>query len=146
VLSARHRLHRPADFSAVIRYGARAGRSAVVVHLLPAEPAEPAESAESAESAEAPMAGADPSHPAPSRVGFVVPRAVGPAVVRNQVTRRLRALSTDRIDRCDLFPPGSRTVIRALPTAAVTPYAQLGEQLDSALAAAARRAGLEVGR
>jgi ribonuclease P protein component len=140
VLSARHRLHRPADFSAVIRYGARAGRSAVVVHLLPAE------SAESAESAEAPLAGADPSHPAPSRVGFVVPRAVGPAVVRNQVTRRLRALSTDRIDRCDLFPPGSRTVIRALPTAAVTPYAQLGEQLDSALAAAARRAGLEVGR
>ena len=140
MLSARHRLHRPADFSAVIRYGARAGRSAVVVHLLPAE------SAESAESAEAPLAGADPSHPAPSRVGFVVPRAVGPAVVRNQVTRRLRALSTDRIDRCDLFPPGSRTVIRALPTAAVTPYAQLGEQLDSALAAAARRAGLEVGR
>jgi ribonuclease P protein component len=140
VLSARHRLHRPADFSAVIRYGARAGRSAVVVHLLPAEPAEPAKSAE------VPLAGADPSHPAPSRVGFVVPRAVGPAVVRNQVTRRLRALSTDRIDRFDLFPPGSRTVIRALPTAAVTPYAQLGEQLDSALAAAARRAGLEVGR
>ena len=137
MLSARHRLRRPADFSAAIRYGARAGRSAVVVHLLPAEPAQPAEAAREA---------ADTSHLAPSRVGFVVPRAVGTAVVRNQVIRRLRALSTARIDRFDLLPPGSRTVIRALPTAAVTPYAQLGEQLDSALAAAARRAGLEVGR
>lgn len=135
MLSARHRLRRSADFSAVIRHGARAGRRALVVHLLPAEP----------------LGAADPpSEPPPAQVGFVVPRAVGSAVVRNRVTRRLRALSTDRMDRFDAiapaFPPGSRTVIRALPTAAVTPYAELGAQLDSALAAAARRAGREVAR
>ena len=122
MLSARHRLHRSADFSAVIRHGARAGRSALVVHLLLPE----------AFSEE------------PAQIGYVVPRAVGSAVIRNQVTRRLRALCADRIERSAVFPTGSRVVIRALPTAAVTSYAELGAQLDSALAGAARKAGLVV--
>lgn len=130
MLSARHRLRRSADFSAVIRHGARAGRSAVVVHLLPQDPAGAVP-----DDVPTPVDG-------PALVGYVVPRAVGTAVVRNQVTRRLRALSADRIERSGLFPPGSRVVIRALPTAAVTPYSELGAQLDSALAGAARKAGL----
>ena len=47
----------------------------------------------------------------PARVGFVVPRAVGPAVIRNQVRRRLRHLVRDRLDR---LPDGTRLVVRAL--------------------------------
>lgn len=124
MLSARHRLRRSADFSAVIRQGARAGRSAVVVHLLPGDRSDDVDG--------------------PALVGFVVPRTVGTAVVRNQVTRRLRALCADRIERSALFPPASRVVIRALPTAVVTPYSELGAQLDSALAGALRRAAVVV--
>jgi ribonuclease P protein component len=95
-------------------------------------------------------AGADPvpapvPASAPARVGFVVPRAVGNAVVRNHVTRRLRALCAARLDRSEGvsagFPPGSRVVVRALPTAADSSYAALGSQLDTALSAAVRRAG-----
>ena len=133
MLSVRHRLRHPADFSAVLRHGTRAGREALVVHLLLDDG----------------EAGADPS-PAPvpaaqpARVGFVVPRGVGNAVVRNHVTRRLRALSAARIDGLEGFapgfPPGSRVVIRALPTAADSSYAALGAQLDAALSTAVRRA------
>jgi ribonuclease P protein component len=137
VLSVRHRLRHPADFSAVLRHGSRAGREALVVHLLLDDG----------------QAGAEPlSAPvlasAPARVGFVVPRAVGNAVIRNHVTRRLRALSAARIDRLEGFPPGfppgSRVVIRALPTAGDTSYAALESQLDAALATAVRRAGSKV--
>lgn len=140
MLSARHRLRRSADFSAVIRHGARAGRSALVVHLLPSD-ASAGASAESAPSLSEP-APSPSEQDGPALVGYVVPRAVGTAVIRNQVTRRLRALCADRIEHSALFPPGSRVVIRALPTAAVTPYAELGAQLDSSLAGAARKAGL----
>lgn len=139
MLSARHRLRRSADFSAVIRHGARAGRSALVVHLLPADPVDPNHRADPADAP-----GTSGESDGPALVGYVVPRTVGTAVVRNQVTRRLRALCADRIERSGLFPPGSRVVIRALPTAAVTSYSELGAQLDSALAGALRKAAVGV--
>ena len=43
----------------------------------------------------------------PTRAGFVVSRAVGGAVVRNQVKRRLRALLADRLPT---LPAGSQIV------------------------------------
>ena len=126
MLSARHRLRQPADFAAVIRRGVRAGRPAVVLHLLLTDGA----------------AGAEPRSehvPAPltARVGFVVPKAVGNSVVRNRVTRRLRALCAARIDT---FPAGSRVVVRALPPAAGASFAELADQLDSAQSTVVRRA------
>ena len=66
----------------------------------------------------------------PTRVGFVVSRSVGAAVVRNRVRRRLRHLAADQIDR---LPPGSRVVVRALPGSAAATYDQLGTALRSAL-------------
>lgn len=77
------------------------------------------------------ISGADTS--APSRAGFVVSKQVGNAVVRNKVRRRLRQLVRERL--ADL-PDGSTLVVRALPPAAVTPYARLGADLDAAIAAA----------
>lgn len=68
---------------------------------------------------------------APARIGLVVSRAVGPAVTRNLVKRRLRHLLRDRVDS---LPPGATLVVRALPAAAVTPYAALGEEVDRLLA------------
>jgi ribonuclease P protein component len=81
-------------------------------------------------------AATDPSgDDAGTRVGFVVPRAVGPAVTRNRVRRRLRHLLRDRLDA---LPPGSRLVVRVLPLAATATSAQLTAALDRALSRAVR--------
>ncbi len=65
-----------------------------------------------------------------TRVGFVVSRAVGNAVTRNRVRRRLRHLLRDR---CAGLPHGSVLVVRALPTAAVATSATLARDLDRCL-------------
>lgn len=72
----------------------------------------------------------DTAEPGPARTGFVVGRAVGPAVVRNRVKRRLRALVSARRDR---LPAGARLVVRALPPAARADSARLGADLDAVL-------------
>ncbi|GGO86201.1 hypothetical protein GCM10012280_21750 [Wenjunlia tyrosinilytica] len=66
----------------------------------------------------------------PARAGFVVSKAVGPAVVRNLVKRRLRHLVRERLR---LLPPGSLIVVRALPGAGVAEYTELARDLDAAL-------------
>jgi len=70
-------------------------------------------------------------------VGFAVSRAVGNAVVRNGVRRRLRALVRDRLDG---LPTGCRVVVRALPPAAAVRFPALADDLDRALGQALRSA------
>ena len=113
MLAAAQRLRRSADFAAVVRGGRRAGSGTVVVHLLLDEPA----------------------HASTARAGFVVSKAVGGAVVRNKVRRRLRHLVRPRLSE---LPPGASVVVRALPAAAGASFAALAADLDSALAAARR--------
>ena len=72
----------------------------------------------------------------PPRAGFVVSRAVGQATVRNRVKRRLRHLVRDRLP---VLPAGAMLVVRALPAAADRDYAQLGADLDGALASPIKR-------
>jgi ribonuclease P protein component len=64
------------------------------------------------------------------RAGFVVSKAVGGAVVRNRVRRRLRHLMRSRLSR---LPDRTDVVVRALPGAATRTYAALGADLDEAL-------------
>lgn len=64
--------------------------------------------------------------PGGPRVGFVVSKAVGPAVTRNLVKRRLRHLARERIT--DL-PPEGMLVVRALPAAAEASYRELAAEL-----------------
>jgi ribonuclease P protein component len=111
MLDRTHRLRRRSDFTAAIRAGRRAGRSTLVVHLHNA------------------------GDPTPPRAGFVVPRAVGGAVVRNTVQRRLRHLVRTHLAE---LPPGSMLVIRVLPAAAGAASARLGADLAKALRAATR--------
>ena len=131
MLSAAHRLRRSSDFAAVIRGGRRAGRGAVVVHLRISTPV----ASGPVESKPVPAGEAEAS--APPRAGFVVSKAVGDAVCRNTVRRRLRHLVRDRIT--DL-PAGATLVVRALPAAAAASYERLAVDLDAALAAARRPA------
>ncbi|MEV4621713.1 ribonuclease P protein component [Asanoa sp. NPDC049573] len=122
MLPAAQRLRRRDEFTTAVRGGRRAGRGAVVVHLTlpsshPHDPDQPASAAA----------------PQPARAGFVVSKAVGGAVVRNQVKRRLRHLSRERLAT---LPAGSTLVVRALPQAADRSYQRLGVDLDKAIAAA----------
>jgi len=138
-LAAGQRLRRSNEFAAVIRDGRRAARGAVVVHLkFPANAAAPmSPSIEPAANPPIGLTPADVSTPPadhPARAGFVVSKAVGGAVQRNAVRRRLRHLVRDRLGT---LPDGTDVVVRALPGSAGTPYRKLGSDLDSALAAAA---------
>jgi ribonuclease P protein component len=74
----------------------------------------------------------------PPRVGFVVSKAVGSAVVRNRTKRRLRGLAHQRLG---LLPAGTDVVIRANPPAAQANSAELGAEMDGALSRVLRRLG-----
>ncbi|MEU9505565.1 ribonuclease P protein component [Micromonospora sp. NPDC048170] len=129
MLAAAQRLRRSTDFAAAVRGGRRAGRGAVVVHLsLPTTP-----DAATAASPEPARSSGTEQPSVPARAGFVVSKAVGNAVVRNQVRRRLRHLARERLTG---LPAGSTLVVRALPAAADTSYPRLGADLDAAIAAA----------
>jgi ribonuclease P protein component len=128
MLAAARRIRRSADFADTIRTGRRAGRGTVVVHLVTPVPA-----ATAVTTATEPAYARGEHDSPPARAGFVVSKAVGGAVARNLVRRRLRHLARARL--ADL-PAGSAVVIRALPGAADRPYAQLGADLDGALTAA----------
>jgi ribonuclease P protein component len=69
------------------------------------------------------------------RVGFVVGRGVGNAVVRNQVRRRLRQLLSDRVPQ---LPAASLLVVRATPVASERSWAQLAVDVDDALESVTR--------
>ncbi|MGH3336716.1 MAG: ribonuclease P protein component [Nocardioides sp.] len=104
--SAAHRLSGSAQFSLAIRTGRRAGSGTLVVHL------------------------ARPDSEDRPRIGFVVSRAVGNAVTRNRVKRRLRELVRDQ---GDTLPNGAVLVVRALPPAAGASYAELRSDLTRCL-------------
>lgn len=64
------------------------------------------------------------------RIGFVVSKAVGNAVARNRVKRRLRHLAREHVST---LPGSAVLVVRALPAAATASYADLGADLDRCL-------------
>ncbi|MDN6399795.1 MAG: ribonuclease P protein component [Brachybacterium sp.] len=110
---SRHRLHTGDEFRAVTRGGVRSARSHVVVHLTLLTQGD-----------EAP------------RVGFVVSKKIGNAVVRNRVTRRLREIIRPQLAT---MPPGSAVVLRALPGIDAQVFADLRADVDSALSTAGRK-------
>jgi len=72
----------------------------------------------------------------PPRVGFVVSRAVGNAVVRNRTKRVLRALMSARIGQ---LPSGVDVVVRANTDLPGSPTAVLAKDLDRLVATVLRR-------
>ena len=107
MLAAEQRLRDSDDFRRTVRSGRRAGGAALVVHLL-----------------------VDEGPLGPPSAGFVVSRAVGNAVVRNRVKRRLRHVVKDCL--ADL-PSSSMLVVRALPASAALDSAELRAELTRCL-------------
>ena len=97
-----------------VRRGRRAGTRTLVVHV------------------------ARPVTEGPVRVGFVVGKPVGGAVVRNRTKRRLRALMRPLLLQ---VLPGAWVVVRANPPAAAAGTAVLQRDLTSALTRAGNAAG-----
>jgi ribonuclease P protein component len=112
MLPAAARLRRKAEFSAAVRGGSRCGKPLISGHLLVCPSGESA------------------------RVGFVVNRAVGTAVVRNRVKRQLRHLARGHLGS---LPGGSLLVLRAHPRAATARQEDLAAELDLVIAALLRR-------
>ena len=116
MLPTENRLRRREDFAAAVRRGRRAGRPLLVVHLR-----------SHTGDRDPHAAGGDVS---PARAGFVVSKAIGNAVVRNRVKRRLRHLMRDRLGH---LPAGSLVVVRALPGAGEADHEELVRDLDTAM-------------
>lgn len=76
--------------------------------------------------------------PRPARFGFVVSKAVGNAVTRNLVRRRLKAIVERQLR--DGFS-GADVVFRALPASARAEFAELEREVDRALRRAVRSSG-----
>jgi ribonuclease P protein component len=103
VLPAERRVRRRDEFTATVRDGRRLGATGLVVHVSHTDRARPA------------------------RAGFIVTRAVGPAVTRNRLRRRLRHLIAPRLTA---LPAGTDLVIRVTPAAASLTRPELAASLD----------------
>jgi ribonuclease P protein component len=112
MLPAAARMRRSTEFRLAASQGSRTGRPLLSGHLLVRPVAEPA------------------------RVGFVVSKKVGPAVVRNRVKRRLRQLTRGHLRS---LPGGSLLVLRANPRAAAARQEDLAAELDLVIAGLLRR-------
>jgi len=114
VLPADSRMRRSAEFELTVRRGSRARGALLTGYLLVRRNGE----------AQAPL------------VGFVVSKAVGNAVVRNKVRRRLRSVMRGYLPT---LPGGSLVVVRAHPQAAAACQADLAAELDLVMGRLMRR-------
>lgn len=106
MLARVQRMRAPAEFRETSRRGSRNGTRSVIVHVLRIPAGEP------------------------TRVGFVVSKAVGNAVVRNLVKRRLREIVAHLLPQ--LQAP-VHIVVRAKPAAAGCTFPHLTHDVESAL-------------
>lgn len=105
MLPQRHRMRTSTEFSHAFRSGIRTGRRNIVVSTA--------------------------KNPGKTtQVGFIVSKAVGNAVTRNLVKRRLRELAALT---CAAHPEGYAIAVRALPASASASWDQLRRDYESAL-------------
>lgn len=102
MLARANRVRRPEDFRTALRRGRRVTNGNTVIHIFERDILEPA------------------------RFGFIVTKAVGGAVVRNRVRRRLRAACFELLPTAG---EGRDIVIRALPGSDRADWASLHSEI-----------------
>ena len=112
MLATPNRLRTSTDFSTTVRSGVRNGRRNLVLYTASIGAGEP------------------------SRIGFIVSKAVGNAVTRNLVKRRLREAGALSLHT---HGTGLAVVVRALPAAANASWEQLLSDYNAALAVTTKR-------
>ena len=110
----RHRVTRGDDYRRVVRSGRRVGGAFCITHAVLRAPGEP------------------------SRFGFIVSKAVGNAVTRNLVRRRLKGIVDAKIAAGFT---GYDVVFRALPAAATADFSELDAEIGRSLARVERDLG-----
>lgn len=108
MLPAQHRMTRSTEFGATVSRGKRAAQPDLVLYTLRSDEA---------------------GEPGP-RIGLIVSKAVGNAVQRHQVSRRLRHAARAVLQDLD---PADHVVIRALPRSRHAITAHLEQELRTAL-------------
>jgi ribonuclease P protein component len=106
LLARANRVVRPDDFRTVVRRGRRSTSPLAVYYRLDRDPHDPV------------------------RFGFIVSRAVGGAVERNLMRRRMRAVGRQFVDA---GAQGLDVVVRALPGSAQRDWASLSADMHDAL-------------
>jgi ribonuclease P protein component len=106
MLARANRVVRPEDFRTVVRRGRRSASPVAVYYCL------------------------DRAASDPVRFGFIVSRAVGGAVERNLMRRRMRAVGRQFVEA---GAHGTDVVIRALPGSAQRDWASLSADMHDAL-------------
>lgn len=106
MLARANRVVLPADFRAVVRRGRRHSTASALYYRLATDPE------------------------APARFGVIVSKAVGGAVERNRVRRRLKALGRGLVDA---GYAGEDVVIRVLPGAATASWDSLSADMHNVL-------------
>jgi ribonuclease P protein component len=101
-----HRITRGEDYRRVVRTGRRVGGALCITHAVLRTPQEPA------------------------RFGFIVSKAVGNAVTRNRVRRRLTTIVERRLQS---GLTGVDVVFRALPASAEAEFSQLEAEVTRSL-------------
>ena len=119
MLATRNRLRTASDFSTTVRSGVRNGRRNVVLYAAAIAADEP------------------------SRIGFIVSKGVGNAVVRNLVKRRLREAGAASLRE---YGTGFAIVVRALPASAAASWDQLLADYNAALESTVNRLGSRLPR
>jgi len=119
VLATHNRLRTSTDFSTTVRSGVRNGRRNVVLYAAALAADEP------------------------SRIGFIVSKGVGNAVVRNLVKRRLREAGAASLRE---YGTGFAIVVRALPASATASWDQLLADYNAALESTMNRLGSRLPR
>jgi ribonuclease P protein component len=111
VLARANRVARADDFKRIVRRGVRVGTPHALLYV------------------------ASRSSSEPTRLGFIVSKAVGNAVTRNLMSRRLRAIGHDYLD---IRPTSADVVIRALPGSPEVSWVTLRKEIIDGLERSAR--------
>jgi ribonuclease P protein component len=106
VLAKANRIAKGADYRLAVRRGVRASAANTITYVRRT------------------------SVDAPNRFGFIVSKAVGNAVTRNTVRRRLKAIAREQLPG---LSPGHDIVVRALPASAQAPWTTLQSEIRRAV-------------